>query len=81
MLWPVGQRPDQLQPPAQVSDRFQVGRASSGQFTSPTPISDRPLPKARFREVPGQHFRLSFANIREALLDRPSDARVQLLAL
>ena len=76
----VGQRLDQLEPFAQVSDRFHVGRAAGGQLAGAAPVGNRPRRQARLGQMLGQHFRLGLGDLGKPLLERLGDAGVQLLA-
>jgi hypothetical protein len=59
-----------------VSDRFHVGGACSRQFSGPTPIRDCPFRQAGIGQMLGQHFGMSFVNIRESLFQSLGDAGV-----
>ena len=76
----IGQRPDKLEPFAQVSDRFQVCRAPSSQLAGAAPIRDRPRRQARVGQMLRQHLRPGFASLRRPLLEHLGDPGVQALA-
>ena len=67
-------------PFAQVGDRFQIGRASSGQLAGAAPIGNRPLRQARVGQMPSQHLRPGLGDVREPLFQHLGDPGMQLLA-
>ena len=79
-LGPVGQARQHLQPPGQVRDRLGHRGARERPLPGPLPVVDRLLGEPRLGAVPGEQLGLRVHRLREALLQHPDDAGVQLAA-
>ena len=79
-LGPVGQARQHLQPPGQLRDRLGHRGARERPLPGPLPVVDRLLGEPRLGAVPGEQLGLRVRRLREALLQHPGDAGVQLAA-